>query len=279
MTRSHSTTIRPFFHSQPILIWSNNAFRLRCPIADNTILNENKSTRLPTNFARHQNGLQWHRTSIWLVCLHLTCQRSFFYPCHHQLRTVHDWWTWENLHQHQESGLRTSCWNLRQIPGWSCLYKNCRTRREDLQESSEYGQWPLHSGRPHSTLQTNPAGTSQIACRWTRPKSRTKSRRRNAKRSKQTDPKYGGEWQANQMVIRLQKMDHRRDISHLWRLVMGLDGKTPHNSPNKGVRFSDNTNLDSRSEWKLPLRGRFTCRHYLPSILVGWLECRFWIQR
>ena len=26
---------RPFFHSQPIPIWSNKAFRLRCPIANN----------------------------------------------------------------------------------------------------------------------------------------------------------------------------------------------------------------------------------------------------
>ena len=34
-TRSPSSTTRPLFHSQPILIWSNMAFRSRCPIANN----------------------------------------------------------------------------------------------------------------------------------------------------------------------------------------------------------------------------------------------------
>ena len=30
-----STAIRPLLHSQPFLIWSNKAFRLPCPIANN----------------------------------------------------------------------------------------------------------------------------------------------------------------------------------------------------------------------------------------------------
>ena len=37
----------------------------------------------------------------------------------------------------------------------------------------------------------------------------------------------------------VDKCDHRTGISHPWRLVNGLSGKQPHNSPNKGVRFVD----------------------------------------
>ena len=44
----------------------------------------------------------------------------------------------------------------------------------------------------------------------------------------------------------VDKCDHRTGISHLWRLVKGLSGKQPHNSPNKGVRFADNTYLDPK---------------------------------
>ena len=105
-------------------------------------------------------------------------------------------------------------------------------------------QWPLHSGRPHSTLPTNPAGISQIARRWTRPKTRTKSRRRNAQRSKQTDWKTDGGRNANLMAIRVSNCDHRTGISHLWRHVRVLSGKQPHNSPNKGVLFADKTYVD-----------------------------------
>ena len=39
----------------------------------------------------------------------------------------------------------------------------------------------------------------------------------------------------------VDKCEHRTGISHLWRLVKGLSGKQPHNSPNKGVRFADFT--------------------------------------
>ena len=34
-------------------------------------------------------------------------------------------------------------------------------------------------------------------------------------------------------------------MSHLWRLVKGLSGKQPHNSPNKGVRFADKTCMET----------------------------------
>ena len=40
------------------------------------------------------------------------------------------------------------------------------------------------------------------------------------------------------------KCDRRTGISHLWRLVEGLRGKPPHNSPNKGFRFEDKTYVD-----------------------------------
>ena len=46
------------------------------------------------------------------------------------------------------------------MPSCSCRSKNCRTSREELQESSEYGQWPLHSGRPHPTNPTSPAASA-----------------------------------------------------------------------------------------------------------------------
>ena len=42
----------------------------------------------------------------------------------------------------------------------------------------------------------------------------------------------------------VDKCDHLTGISHLWRVVMGLSGKQPHNSPNMGVRFADKTYLD-----------------------------------
>ena len=48
------------------------------------------------------------------------------------------------------------------------------------------------------------------------------------------------------MAISRRKCDHRTDISHLWRLLKGLSSKQPHNSPNKGVRFTDKTNLDPK---------------------------------
>ena len=44
----------------------------------------------------------------------------------------------------------------------------------------------------------------------------------------------------------VDKCGHRTGISHLWRLVKGLTGKQPHNSPNKGVRFADKTYLDPK---------------------------------
>ena len=44
----------------------------------------------------------------------------------------------------------------------------------------------------------------------------------------------------------VDKCDHRTGISHLWRLVNGLSGKQPHNSPNKGVWFSSKTYLDPK---------------------------------
>ena len=44
----------------------------------------------------------------------------------------------------------------------------------------------------------------------------------------------------------VDKCDHRTGISHLWRLVKGLSGKQPHNSPMKGVRFTDKSYLDSK---------------------------------
>ena len=46
----------------------------------------------PVKFARNQFGVQWHRTTIRLVRLHLTGQRSSAHPHQHQLRIVHDWW-------------------------------------------------------------------------------------------------------------------------------------------------------------------------------------------
>ena len=42
------------------------------------------------------------------------------------------------------------------------------------------------------------------------------------------------------------KCDHRTGTSHLWRLVKGLSGKLPHNSPNNGVRFVDKAYLDPK---------------------------------
>ena len=56
--------------------------------------------------------------------------------------------------------------------------------------------------RPHSILQTIPAGISQIALPRTRPKMLTKSHRRNDQRSKLTDTNTGGRRQPNQMAIR-----------------------------------------------------------------------------
>ena len=46
------------------------------------------------------------------------------------------------------------------------------------------------------------------------------------------------------MTIRVEECDHRSGISHLWRLVKGLSGKQPHNSPSMGVLFADKTYLD-----------------------------------
>ena len=48
-------------------------------------------------------------------------------------------------------------------------------------------------------------------------------------------------WQSD-----VDKCDHRTGISHPWRLVNGLSGKKPHNSPNKVVRFADKTYLDPK---------------------------------
>ena len=45
----------------------------------------------------------------------------------------------------------------------------------------------------------------------------------------------------------VDKCDHQTGISHLWRLAKGLSGKQPHNSPNKGVRFADQTYLESKT--------------------------------
>ena len=44
----------------------------------------------------------------------------------------------------------------------------------------------------------------------------------------------------------VDKCGHRTGTSHQWRLVKGLSSKQMHNSPNKGVRFSDNTYLDPK---------------------------------
>ena len=44
----------------------------------------------------------------------------------------------------------------------------------------------------------------------------------------------------------IDNCDHRTGISHLWRLVKGLSGKQPHNSPNKCIRFADKTYLDPK---------------------------------
>ena len=44
----------------------------------------------------------------------------------------------------------------------------------------------------------------------------------------------------------VDKCVYRAGISHLWRVVKGLSGKQPHKSPNMGVRFADNINLDSK---------------------------------
>ena len=44
----------------------------------------------------------------------------------------------------------------------------------------------------------------------------------------------------------VDKCDHRTGISHLWRIVKGLSGKQPLNSPNKGVRHAGKTYLDPK---------------------------------
>ena len=44
----------------------------------------------------------------------------------------------------------------------------------------------------------------------------------------------------------VDKCDHRTGISHPWRLVKGVSGKQPHNSPNKGLRFTDKTYLEPK---------------------------------
>ena len=58
-----------------------------------------------------------------------------------------------------------------------------------------------------------------------------------------------------------------------------MGGKKPQNSHSKRVRFADNTYLDPRSEWKLPLRGQITCRHCrqpkLPNFLY-WSNTTSW---
>ena len=57
------------------------------------------------------------------------------------------------------------------------------------------------------------------------------------------------------------KCDHRTGISHLWRLVQGLSGKQPHNSPNMGVRFADKTHLDPKM-----IANKFADQFTLPPI-------------
>ena len=44
----------------------------------------------------------------------------------------------------------------------------------------------------------------------------------------------------------VDKCDHQTGILHPWRIAKGLISKQPHNSPNKGVLFADNTYLDPK---------------------------------
>ena len=44
----------------------------------------------------------------------------------------------------------------------------------------------------------------------------------------------------------VDKWDHQTGILHLWRHVKGLGGKKTHNSPIKGVRFTDKTYVDPK---------------------------------
>ena len=50
----------------------------------------------------------------------------------------------------------------------------------------------------------------------------------------------------NKWQSALDKCDHLTGILHLWRLVKGLSGKQPHNSPSKGVRIADKTDIDPK---------------------------------
>ena len=61
-------------------------------------------------------------------------------------------------------GPRQTCITFKKAV-WARYAEAGETSQEDLPESSEYGQWPLHSGRPHSTLPANHVGVSQIARR------------------------------------------------------------------------------------------------------------------
>ena len=135
--------------------------------ADYTILNENEATRLPTNGRSNSPDISLACNCIALLSdcsVYLTGQRSFTHPHHinSELSTI--------------DGPRQAYINFKKADWARCeeacgkylaeaVKKNCRTSRKYLQESSEYSQWPLHSGRPHSTLPTNPAGISQIARR------------------------------------------------------------------------------------------------------------------
>ena len=179
--------------------------------ADYTIHNENENTPLPTNGRSTSPDISLASNDIallsdWSVSASLASDHlPFIITINSEISTI--------------DGSRRTYMNFKKTE-WARYAEACNkylaesgeTRSNKKQAEKTYRKAVnkasglfIPAGRIQH-FQSTPNSISQIARRLTRPKTRTKSCRRNAQRSNQTDQKTGDGRQANQMAIRRRQM-------------------------------------------------------------------------
>ena len=179
-----------------------------------------------------------------MVSLYLTGQRSFAHPHHHQLRI------------NTIDGPQRTYINFKKAD-WTRYAEACDKYLAEAGETSTVEQAEKTSRKAVNKASGLfiPVGLIQY-CQPTLPvsaKSLADERDRKGGLNPTDETLNDLNKQIQKLVMEdkrtksaVYKCDHRTGLSHLWRLVKGLSGKQPHNSPNKGVRFADKTNLDHK---------------------------------
>ena len=218
--------------------------------ADYTILNENEVTRLPTNGRSTSPDISLASNEIallsdWSVSTSLASDHfPFLITINSEISTIDGpRRTYINFNKADWARYAEACDKYLAEAGETRTVEQAeKTIRKAVNKASDIF---IPAGRIQHVQSTLPASAKLLADERDRKRVLNPADETLNDLSKQIQ-KLVVEDKRTKLHSAVDKCDHRTGISHLWRLVKGLSGKKPHNSPNNSVRFADKTYLDPK---------------------------------